>query len=297
MALILATGIADVLIRSMEMSGQPFSEICSVLPIVLLRTHYGHVWLLRIAALVLSAITLIAGRRHLYSRKLQFFILALFLVIAMTLSASGHSSDKGDFSIPEIMDWLHLVAASVWGGGLLVLSIVILPGLIKPDDRQEVLIADVACRFSRMAGVAVGIVAITAVYNFLVYVGSFEALLKTPYGLTIIAKIILLFILVKLGAFNRYVSVPLLKEWAGASAEGRGTITRIVLLFYPRFQLDGSGHRVALRFIRCVRTEAALIICVLLCAALLRHGIPARHFAHMQHGGKEMSSQPQHHQH
>ncbi len=147
-----------------------------------------------------------------------------------------------------------------------------------------------------MAGIAVGIVTITAIYNYLVYVGSFHALLMTPYGLKIIAKIVLLFILVNLGGFNRYVSVPLLQEWAGASAEGRGAITRTVLRFYPELQLDGSGHRIALRFMRCVRTEAALIVCVLLCAALLRHSVPARHFAHMQHSGKE-TSQPQHHQH
>ena len=296
-AVILASGIANILMRSMEMSGRPFLEIYSVLPIVLFRTHYGHVWLVRIAVLILFTIMLAAGGRSRDSRIFQLIMLAFALVISMTLSASGHASDAGDFSINEMMDWLHLVAVSVWGGGLFVLSIVILPRLIEPDDRQEVLIADVARRFSRMAGIAVGIVAITALYNFVVYVGSFEALVMTPYGLTIIAKIILLFILVNFGAFNRYVSVPLLQEWAGASPEGRGTITRILLRFYPRFQLDGSGCRVASRFMRSVRTEAALIACVLLCAAMLRQEIPARHLAHMQHSGKEMSSQPQHHQH
>lgn len=296
MALILAGGISEVLIRSMEMSGQPFSEICSVLPTVLSRTHYGHVWLARTAAITLMTLMPAAGGRARDSRIFQLIMLALALVASMTMSASGHASDAGDFSSNEIMDWLHLVAVSVWGGGLFVLSMVILPGLIGPDDRQEALIADVARRFSRMAGIAVGIVIITAIYNYLVYVGSFEALLMTPYGLTVIAKIVLLFILVNLGGFNRYVSVPLLQEWAGASAEGRGTITRIVLRFYPRLQLDGSGRRIALRFMRCVRTEAALIVCVLLCAALLRHGIPARHLAHMQHSGQGMSSQPHHHQ-
>src|SRR5208282_2346319 len=106
----------------------------------------------------------------------QLIMLAFTVVISMTLSASGHASDKGDFSIDEIMDWLHLVAVSVWGGGLCVLSIVVLPRLMGPDDRRKLLIADIAGRFSKMAGIAVGIVASTALYNFLVYVGSFEAL-------------------------------------------------------------------------------------------------------------------------
>lgn len=296
-ALILAGAITELLMRSMEMSGQPFSEICSVLPTVLSRTHYGHVWLVRTAAVILLTIMLAAGAWARDSRIFRLIMLAVALVTSMTMSASGHASDAGDFSINEVMDWLHLVAVSVWGGGLFVLSIVVLPGLILPDDRQKALIADVASRFSGMAGIAVGIVTITAVYNYVVYVGSIHALLRSSYGLTIITKIILTFILVNLGAFNRYVSVPLLQEWSGASAEGRGTITRTVFRFYPRLQLDRSGRRIALRFMRLVRTEAALIVCVLLCAALLRHGIPASHFSHMQHSGQEMSSQPHHHQH
>jgi putative copper export protein len=212
----------------------------------------------------------------------------------MTASASGHASDAGDLSLPEIMDWLHLLAASAWGGGLMVLSASVLPDLTGRKEPTPALIAIVVGKFSEMAGLAVGIVAITALYNAWKYVGSINALLGAPYGWTVIAKIVLFLVLINLGAFNRYVNVPLLQEWAGASAEGRGIFTRIALQFFPRFQLGGNGGRIASRFMRSVKVEAILIIGVLLCAALLRHEIPARHISHLGHTGGEGHSMPHH---
>ncbi len=283
---IFVCSIAGLMVRASEMSGQPISDVFSVLPTVLFKTHFGRAWLTRLATIIVLLISLKVFGRYRDSRIFLVFMLGLTVVISATESASGHASDAGDFSIPEITDWLHLLAASAWGGGLLVLSLFILPELIGSVEPQVLLIAGVARRFSRMAGFAVGIVAITALYNGLTYVGSFVALWKSPYGLTIIAKIVLFLILANLGGFNRYVSVPLLQEWAGTSSKRRGIFTRIAIRFFPQFGLNGSGHRIALRFRRSVRVEAFLIVAVLLCAALLRHEIPARHLSHMQHGGK-----------
>jgi putative copper export protein len=292
--LILAGGIANLLMRSMDMSGQPFSEIASVLPVVLSRTHYGHAWLVRISALILLAIMLAAGRRTRDSRICQLIMLIIVLVISMTLSATGHASDEGDFSIPETMDWLHLVAASVWGGGLFVLSSVILPGLIKTDSPQEVLIAGVAGRFSKIAGIFVGVIVITAVYNGWSFVNSVSAFWNTPYGRIAGIKAVLLFILLILGAFNRYINVPLLQQWAGLPIKAGSLIGRFLLRIYSRLNQTRDGRLISFRFMNSVRVEAMLIVVVLLCAALLRHEIPARHAAHMGHMGKETTSQPAH---
>jgi putative copper export protein len=210
-------------------------------------------------------------------------MVAFGLIVAMTESASGHASDAGDLSMAEFMDWFHLVAASVWGGGLFVLAIVIFPKIVEPGDLATLFIAVAAARFSRIAGIAVGIIAVTALYNAWFYVGSYEALWKTHYGLTVIAKIILFLLLIILGAFNRYSSVPLLQHWAGISPDNRGIINRIANRLFARFLRNQNGYRIAIRFMCSVRIEAFLIIGVLLCAALLRHEVPARHHAHLEH--------------
>src|SRR5271157_1316071 len=261
------SSMVNLLLRGVNMSGQPITAVSSFLPVVLFRTHYGHVWLVRIAALIFLAVLFGVGGRHRDSRGLLLAMLGVAVVIALTGSASGHAADVGDFSVREIVDWLHLLAASFWGGGLIVLSTAVLPKLVTLDRHAAPLLAGVARRFSRMAGIAVGIIAVTALHNYVVYVGSFEALWTSPYGLTVVVKIILFFILANLGAFNRYVNVPLLQEWAGASAEGREFITRVVLRLFPSLQLGGNGYRTAVRFLRSVRTEAALIVFVLFCAA------------------------------
>src|SRR6185369_15215450 len=280
-AAMIASSISDLLVRAAEMSGQPLSNVFSVLPTVVLRTHLGHIWLIRIAALLVLSIALRAGRRHLESRAFMFFMLGLLAIISMTKSASGHASDAGDFSVAEIMDWLHLMAASIWGGGLFVLAIAILPDLAGAGKLPAKVTADVACRFSRMAGIAVGIIVITSLYNAWSFVGSVGALWKTPYGWTVIAKAVLFLLLICLGAYHRYVNVPLLREWAALSPVEQGIISRGVSSFLARFRHSPDYRLSIQRLERNIRIEALLMVMVLLCATLLRHEVPARHHSHM----------------
>jgi copper resistance protein D len=282
--MIISSG-ANVIWRAMEMSGRPLSAVFPVLPTVIFRTHLGRAWLIRIGALLLLSITLMASGRRSGSHRFTYFMIGIAVIITMTESASGHASDRGDFSVSEIMDFLHLIAACVWGGGLFALSFVILPKLTRTSDNPTALIADVGRRFSRLAGIAIAIVAITALYNSWSNVGSFEALYKSSYGWTVLAKIALFLLLVLLGAFNRYVSVPLLLEWGGASREGRGVPAPFASRFFSRYFSNHDGRAIALRFKRIVRAEALLILGALLCAAVLRHEVPARHYSHLEHEG------------
>jgi putative copper resistance protein D len=281
--LMIFSSSVNLILRAAEMSGHPLSTVNLVLGTVIFHTHLGHAWLVRIGALFLLFLALVVTRRSRDSRAFTVIMLAIALVILMTESASGHASDKGDFSIPEIMDYIHFLAASAWGGGLLALSLVMLPLLSRPDAQIAELIADLASGFSRIAGIAVGIIAITALYNTWLYVGSFEALWRSPYGWTVFAKGVLFSLLLPLGAFNRYVSVPLLLEEGADYSAGRGMIPRIAGRFISRHFSGHDRYAITLRFKRLVRVEALLIIAALLCAALLRHEVPALHHSHVEH--------------
>ena len=284
MVTMIVSNIGQLFMRASEMSGQTISKVFPVISTVVFRTHLGGVWLIGIAALFILTAVAVAGRKRRDTRGFLFSMLAITIIISMTKSASGHASDAGDFSIPEILDWLHLIAALLWGGGLLVLS-VILPELVMTGDPAAPQLAVVASRFSKIAGIAVALIAITALYNVWIYVGGYKALLGTPYGRIIIAKILLFFLLVNLGAFNRYINVPLLQEWGGFSPGRQGIINSAAQQFFKRILLTQDGHKIALRFTRSVRTEALLVAGVLLCVAMLRHEIPARHQSHMGHTG------------
>jgi putative copper resistance protein D len=255
-ALLLST-VAGLLVRSAGMSGYPLIRVVAVLPTVILRTHFGHAWILRIVAIVALSLTIVASGRYRHSRSSRYVMLGWALIVSALDSASGHASDAGDFSVPELMDWLHVVAAMVWGGSLVVLSIEILPRMCNQSDRAARSIATIAKRLSRIAGLAVAFVAVTALYQEWAYGGSVQGLPGSAYGRIIIVKVVLFFLLLLLGAWNRYVSVPRLQARAGLE----------------------TGPPVAARFRRTVAFEAILFAAVLLCAALLRQEMPARHAA------------------
>jgi putative copper resistance protein D len=268
---LLAAGVAALTISSitglfmhaMETSDSPISEVFSVLPIIILRSRYGHLWVARPVALAALWIGWWVGRRHLDSGAISVFMLGAGAVIAMTRSASGHAADWGDLTLPELMDWLHLLSGSIWGGTLMALSIVVLPKMIELSEHRRALIAYIARRFSRLAGITLGAIIVTATYNAWTQVGSYRALWETSYGQIVIAKILLLLMLMTLGASNRYISLPLLHN--------------PVLQKPDRYQYI---HR----FMYKIWAEAVLIIFVVICTAFLLHWVPARHSSHIGHG-------------
>jgi putative copper resistance protein D len=270
--------------RTAEMSGLPFTALLPAVPTVLFKSHYGRVWLLRAVALAVLCIGWWRGRRHLESRSISVFMLCAGVFIAMTRSASGHASDGGDFSIPELMDWLHLMAASVWGGGLIALSTTVLLPLSKLPEKRQMLITHIAPRFSTVAGIALGTVVATGTYNAWHQVESLRALWETSYGQLVMVKILLLFALVILGASNRFISVPLLQQLAGNPLASRGPLHRMFsVLCHNPFRHKPDLVRVARCFVRKVWTEAVLVVVVLICTSFLLHEVPGRHFSYSGH--------------
>jgi copper resistance protein D len=248
--------------RSTEMSGLPFADSSTVIPRVLFNTHYGHVWLIRVAAVaVLCAVWLIGGR-DLYSRRYSMYMLIVAAAMAATRSASGHAADAGDFSLPEISDWLHLMSASIWGGGLITLSLAVFPEVLRRSGERRELIAEIALRFSRLAAIALFTIVITAAYNGWFEVGSVKALFETAYGKIIMVKIGLLVVLVILAASNRYISIPHITGLSLTREDNNGAISWLI---------------------RRVRAETVLIAALLVCTALLLHNMPAKNLSHAGH--------------
>ncbi len=283
-AVLVFSSISLLLVRAVEMSGYPLKAVLPILPTVLSKTHFGQAWLVRIAALGGLGVGWFSGRQRLDSRAVPALMLIAAGVIAMTRSASGHAAGEGDFRLPELMDWLHLMGASFWGGGLLVLSTFLVPLTIKRVGREPTLIAHISHRFSFVAGVALGTIVVTATYNAWRQVGSLKALLETQYGRTIIAKLLLLLGLVILGALNRYINLPLLRQRAGKPLIRRGFLYSLLTIRCRASYYKEDVALVARRFLWNVRLGAIFIVGALLCAALLLHEVPARHFSHAQYG-------------
>src|SRR5262245_40800703 len=182
--------------RSAEMSGQPLSGILPVLPTVLFHTHYGRVWLLRPIALAGLWLGWWVGRRKPGSRLIARLMFGAGALMAMARSGSGHAADWGDLTGPEVIDWVHLMTGSVWGGSLIALSIILLPTTFRLRTERRRSIAVLAQRFSTLASVALAGALLTGFYNAWVQLGSMTAFWGTSYGRILLGKLLLVIPLV-----------------------------------------------------------------------------------------------------
>jgi copper transport protein len=80
---------------------------------------------------------------------------------------------------------LHILAAGLWAGGLIVLALV-LPGAERRD------VSATLARFGRLAAVSVGVLIVTGLYSAGLQVASPDALLSTTYGRSLGVKLALL---------------------------------------------------------------------------------------------------------
>ena len=169
-------------------------------------TRFGAVQLLRCLVLVVAApVVATLGRPHPMRRaRLVVPAAALGLGLLLTPGLAGHAANTGNGLVGETLDAAHLAAAAVWLGGLVLLGTLVVPGRQAGAARQD--LGGLARAFAPWALGAVAVVVATGVVQSLRNVGSWYALVNTPYGRLLLAKIGLVALLVLLGATTRRVA-------------------------------------------------------------------------------------------
>jgi len=113
----------------------------------------------------------------------------------------SHAAAGGNPALDILVQVVHVVAVGLWLGGLLGL-LVNLRG--NPDETT----ARLASRFSRLATLGIGTVAVTGLLRAISEIGTIERLVSTDFGHLVIAKTALLGVLALLGAINHFRHVP-----------------------------------------------------------------------------------------
>jgi putative copper export protein/mono/diheme cytochrome c family protein len=180
---------------------------------VLLETQSGAVWLMRHGLLVVLA-TFLAMRgdltRRLDWRAARWQALVLSAAALALIAGAGHAAAVEPSAAGAIAaDVAHLLSAGVWAGGLLHLASLLgaASGTAGADARPYAVLA--ARRFSTIALVLVGVVAVSGAVNTLVEVGTMAGLIGTRHGRLLIVKLLLVAVMLALAARNRRV-VPAL---------------------------------------------------------------------------------------
>ena len=154
------------------------------------------------------------------SRPQGLLLAGAIIALAFTAPMAGHTGTHSPEALLVCADTAHVLCMSVWLGGLvlLLIGVPVAARALSPRERTP-LLAGVVGRFSRLAVIAVALLALTGIIQSLSLVASFSALVETAYGRLVLVKIALLVALVALGAYNQRRSLPRLKRLAAGGEE------------------------------------------------------------------------------
>ena len=135
------------------------------------------------------------------------------LAAGLTATLVSHAAASGDLRYVAL-DYLHVIAISIWLGGVVAFAFVAMPSAHTVDPKQ---LGQTVWRFSLTALAAVAVLVTTGVLQSLDRLVLIEDLFETPYGIALLAKILLVVGLLGLGALNLLVWGPRMRRGVAAS--------------------------------------------------------------------------------
>jgi copper transport protein len=199
LALALA-GVGELSSYAVRASGDPLST--ELFWQTLFDSRVGAVWLARLSMALLAAAVIAAAAVS--GRTWPWWAaIGVSAMLMMTLTGLSHAAATGRL-LPLVADWIHAMAAAVWMGGLLGFAVALCSGAFRsldPDSRTKLRERSVR-RFSAVATCGVAVLAGTGLYAAVLHVPNPQALLATPYGRALIAKLVLLSLLLGVGTSN-----------------------------------------------------------------------------------------------
>ncbi|MBR0909962.1 copper resistance CopC/CopD family protein [Bradyrhizobium japonicum] len=213
----LAIGIpsatASVGALGLDLLGLPPAALATAAPWkVAFATSAGPALLVAIAAMLLALMALRSGW---YARALA--IIAL-VGVGLSLAMTGHAATAPPEALTRPAIFLHGLGVTIWIGALAPLVALV----SKPTTAT----LPVVNRFSRIAALAVGVLALTGLALAIVQLEKPVALVETRYGVILSIKLALVTGLLALAALNRFRLTPALAR----DESGTPALKRSILL-------------------------------------------------------------------
>jgi len=184
--------------------GTPLGEL-------LLRGRYASIWWPRLGLEVASLLLIVFGGIDGLASECA---LATLPAVLLTSALTSHGAALPNASGPGIaIDWLHIVGACAWVGGLVALA-AFLPALRVGSDSGLTPLQLVG-RFGRLALLAAAVVLLSGVLQGALEVGSLAGVATTLYGQLLLVKAGLLALMLLLAGVN---------EWRARAAASVGGV-------------------------------------------------------------------------
>jgi putative copper export protein len=197
--LVLVAGVAARLVAQVQMAFGEMGGLTSEFTrIIVFQTPWGWGWrwqALTAAAVLTAALVRVPGSARVF----------LALSAATTAALTGHAMafpDLTQLMVP--LHAVHVAGAGLWMGTLAVLLAAlgaVAQGVGDPADRRQRIVT-IFARFSSLAVVAVGVLALSGLVAGALHVGTWEALRDTAYGRTLLLKVGTFLLAGACGAYN-----------------------------------------------------------------------------------------------
>jgi copper transport protein len=173
---------------------QPFAE----------KTRFGEAFLVMTFGFgIVAALLMLAWVFDRVEPRWVALVLAVVLVSGLSLS-SHQASEPNSSKLTELVDWLHLVAACVWVGGVVTLAFCVWPA--APEFRRKAFVG-----FSKIAVGLVGVMVLAGAYLAYVRLPQVSDLWTTHYGRLLLLKSALVGIALAWGGFHHTFVRPRLE--------------------------------------------------------------------------------------
>ena len=255
LALFLAGSLAQLVVQaSVAFDTSALGALGAPVWDVLAETNWGRLWIWRAVLIVGAGAALLAAwRRGGGDGWTLAPTAALGAAALLTISLTSHAAATPGVRIEALVnDFVHLISAAVWTGGLFAFALAISVVFRRADGGagRRAALAAMAARFSALAGASVAALILTGAFSAWAQVTIPQAL-ATPYGAALRAKVAVVALLLALAAAN---------------------------LVFVRPRLRGDG-RAARWLRRLVAAEAALAAAAVLAVGFLTALEPARQVA------------------
>jgi len=170
------------------------------------------------------------------------------IMIQLTISLTSHSTSIIGGTIPYLTDFVHLLASSIWVGGVFLLAVIAMPVIGRQNEDFSRIITTIK-RFSILAVSCVAGLAITGIVMTSWHVPSLDSIFLTVYGTALSIKITLLTAAIAIGVANRF--------------------------FIPKLFARSPDKKFLKSFSNLLRIELGVLLLVLVMSGILTSAQPA----------------------
>jgi len=235
------------------MTETPLNEVFSIMTVFLTKTKYGRFTLLRSVLVVfLVVVAHFSNRKR--TKTLDFMGALISLALLLSICVSGHEGAEGYLNLPFAMDILHMLSVTTWIGGVFYIFMGYSFLMEEAGAELWATLRAMMNRFSDLATVCVTVAVLSGASLAYFRIESFDQLTGTPYGITLMVKVMLASVILAMGAANKFYVMPRINSADMRREEDLGHI----------------GHRLH----TFVSIEAYVGVGVMLATALLTHLSP-----------------------